>query len=158
MQAHDVTLDQVMESDTRAHSTSAFFYFSNGAMIGTGGFIETPNQRVGSARCIAARDGEDLAKLPHSATRRRPTARRWSSERRRRRRHRHLAVCSAMRSINDGPGLMIVVDKYPWPTRCEATQDVEAALDELRPGTPRTWRSIRRSSGRQTSSRWRSTT
>ena len=38
--------------------------------------------------------------------------------------------------INDGPGLMLVVEKYPWANTLELTQGVEQALDELRPGLP----------------------
>src|SRR5256886_4443807 len=36
--------------------------------------------------------------------------------------------------INDGPGLMLIVEKYPWGNTLEVTRGVEAALDELKPG------------------------
>ena len=38
--------------------------------------------------------------------------------------------------INDGPGLMLVVEKLPWANTLDVTKGVEAALDELRPGLP----------------------
>ena len=38
--------------------------------------------------------------------------------------------------INDGPGLMLVVEKFPWANTLDVTKGVEAALDELRPGLP----------------------
>ena len=38
--------------------------------------------------------------------------------------------------INDGPGLMLIVEKFPWANTLEVTRGVEAALAELRPGLP----------------------
>jgi CzcA family heavy metal efflux pump len=38
--------------------------------------------------------------------------------------------------INDGPGLMLVVEKYPWANTLELTRGVEQALAELQPGLP----------------------
>jgi CzcA family heavy metal efflux pump len=36
--------------------------------------------------------------------------------------------------INDGPGLLLVVEKFPWSNTLDVTRDVDAAIDELRPG------------------------
>ena len=36
--------------------------------------------------------------------------------------------------IKDGPGLLLVVEKFPWGNTLEVTKDVEAALEEMRPG------------------------
>src|SRR6476646_11572400 len=38
--------------------------------------------------------------------------------------------------INDGPGLMLVVAKFPWANTLDVTHGVEEALDQLRPGLP----------------------
>ena len=38
--------------------------------------------------------------------------------------------------INDGPGLMMIVEKLPWANTLEVTRGVEKALDALRPGLP----------------------
>ena len=38
--------------------------------------------------------------------------------------------------INDGPGLMLIVEKLPWANTLDVTHGVEEALDELRPGLP----------------------
>ena len=38
--------------------------------------------------------------------------------------------------INDGPGLMLIVEKFPWANTLEVTRGVEQALNELRPGLP----------------------
>src|SRR5437867_1817200 len=36
--------------------------------------------------------------------------------------------------VNGGPGLMLVVEKYPWANTLQVTHGVEEALAELRPG------------------------
>ena len=38
--------------------------------------------------------------------------------------------------INDGPGLMLIVEKLPWANTLDVTRGVEAALEELKPGLP----------------------
>ena len=38
--------------------------------------------------------------------------------------------------INDGPGLLLIVEKFPWANTLQVTHGVEAAMDELRPGLP----------------------
>jgi Cu/Ag efflux pump CusA len=38
--------------------------------------------------------------------------------------------------INDGPGLLLIVEKFPWGNTLEVTKGVEAAIDEMRPGLP----------------------
>ena len=58
--ANDVTLDQVMEATADALDAGLMQY-SNGAMIGTGGFIETPNQRLGVRHVLPIVEPDDLA-------------------------------------------------------------------------------------------------
>ncbi len=38
--------------------------------------------------------------------------------------------------INGGPGLMLIVEKFPWGNTIEVTEGVEAALEEMKPGLP----------------------
>ena len=38
--------------------------------------------------------------------------------------------------INDGPGLMLIVEKLPWANTLDVTRGVEEAIDEMRPGLP----------------------
>ena len=45
MRAEKVSLDQVMEVTSQALD-AGLLQFSPGAVIGTGGFVETPNQRI----------------------------------------------------------------------------------------------------------------
>ncbi len=131
MLAHNVSLDQVMEHTADALDVG-ILYFSKGAVIGTGGYIQTPNQRLGIRHVLAISGPEDLGQVP-IADRRRPdgTALRLSD------------VSDVVWDtwplfgdavINDGPGLMLVVEKFPWANTLDVTHGVEDALDELRPG------------------------
>ncbi|MGH2473656.1 MAG: efflux RND transporter permease subunit, partial [Candidatus Limnocylindrales bacterium] len=36
--------------------------------------------------------------------------------------------------INDGPGIMLIVEKLPWANTLDVTRGVEAAMEELKPG------------------------
>src|SRR6266567_920480 len=38
--------------------------------------------------------------------------------------------------INDGPGLMLIIEKFPWGNTLEVTRGVEAALEAMKPGLP----------------------
>jgi CzcA family heavy metal efflux pump len=133
MLAHNVSLDQVMEGTADALDVG-ILYFSKGAVIGTGGYIQTPNQRLGIRHVLAISSPEDLAQVPLAG--------------------QHLANGAPVRLgdvanvvwdtwplfgdavVNAGPGLMLVVEKFPWANTLDVTRGVEAALDQLRPGLP----------------------
>jgi CzcA family heavy metal efflux pump len=133
MRAHDVSLDEVMEGTADALDVG-ILQFSNGAVIGTGGFIQSPNQRINIRHVLAITGPEDLAQVP-LADRRKPDGTPL-----------HLGDVSNVvwdtwplfgdAVVNDGPGLMLVVEKFPWANTLDVTRGVETALDELRPGLP----------------------
>jgi len=126
-----VSLDQVMEVTADALDVG-ILQFSKGAVIGTGGFIQTPNQRLGIRHVLAISSPEDLGQVPIQDRKRDDgTPLRLSD------------VADVVWDtwplfgdavINDGPGLMLVVEKFPWANTLDVTHGVEAALDELRPG------------------------
>ena len=110
---------------------SGILRFSNGAVIGRGGFVDTPNQRIQVEHTLPVLTPKELAKV--SVARRggktltladvaEVTEGTWP------------LIGDAV--INDGPGLMLVVEKYPWANTLELTRDVEKAVDELAPGLP----------------------
>ena len=148
---YDLTLDQVMTTTADAVD-SGILRFSNGAVIGKGGFIETSNQRLQVEHTLPVLTPEDLARV--SVARRHGTT-------------ITLADIAVVKEgtlpligdavINDGPGLMLVVEKFPWANTLELTRGVEDALTELQPGS-RACRWTPRSSRRRTSSISRSTT
>jgi Cu/Ag efflux pump CusA len=63
MQKYHVPLDDVMETTADALDVG-ILQFSNGAVIGTGGFIETPNQRLDIHPVLSIQSAADLAQVP----------------------------------------------------------------------------------------------
>src|SRR5918997_1242087 len=130
MLEHDVSLNDVMEV-TADSLDAGLLRFSEGAVIGTGGFIDTPNQRLAIQHVLPLVDPGDLSQVPieteeGEALRLGDVASVvWD--------HQPL-IGDAV--INDGPGLMLIVEKLPWGNTLEVTRQVEAAIDELRPGLP----------------------
>jgi CzcA family heavy metal efflux pump len=133
MRTYGVSLDDVMEVAADALDVG-ILYFSNGAVIGTGGFIETPNQRVSIHPVTSIRSADDLAQVPiHDKKKSDGTPLRLGD------------VADVVENtwplfgdavVNDGAGLMLVVEKFPWANTLDVTKGVESALDELRPGLP----------------------
>ena len=117
LRAHDVSLDAL----TRAAGEAA-------ALTG-GGFIDTPNQRLAIRQLVGIYKAADLSNAVIDFRGGAPL------------RIRDVAdvvegypapIGDAV--INDGPGLLLIVEKQPWGNTLEVTRNVEAALEALRPG------------------------
>src|SRR3954454_14933218 len=126
----NLTLDHVMETTADALDVGLLRY-SSGAHIGTGGFIDTPTQRLPIHHILSSATPETLAQVPVATRDGKQLVLGdvaqlvWGSQG---------MVGDAV--INDGPGLMLIIEKYPWGNTLEVTRDVEAAFDELKPGLP----------------------
>ncbi len=126
----DVTLDDVSEAVSDALDVGLLRY-SGGAHIGTGGFIETPHQRLEVLHTSAGQTPETLALVPIGLKGGKPLLLGDVA---------HIVfgpqgmIGDAV--INDGPGLMLIVEKFPWGNTLEVTRGVEAALDAMKPGLP----------------------
>src|SRR5688572_11704243 len=142
-----VSLDQIVDTTGNALWVSPLS-FLEASTPGTGGFIDTANQRLGIRHVLPIRSAEDLAQVPlEGCTGGLPTA------------ARHVdATCPATQArqplrlgevatvvedhqpligdavVNGGPGLLLVVEKFPWASTSAVTRGVEEALDSLRPG------------------------
>ncbi|HET8873316.1 MAG TPA: efflux RND transporter permease subunit [Gaiellaceae bacterium] len=130
MRERHVGLEHVMEATSDALD-AGLLRFSDGAVIGTGGFIDTPNQRLTLQHVLPIVKPEDLATIPIAARGSRTV--------------RLGDVAQVVTGtqplagdavINDGPGLLLVVEKFPWGNTLDVTSGVETALDELQPGLP----------------------
>ena len=77
MLAKRVSLDQVMQTTSDAVD-SGLLRFSTGAVIGTGGAVETPNQRIGVRNVLPVVTANDLAR-PRQARSGSVTSRPWRS-------------------------------------------------------------------------------
>jgi Putative silver efflux pump len=128
LQAAQVSLDQVMQTTADAVEAGLLQY-SDGGRIGTGGFLDTPNQRLGLENKVPVVTASDLARVPVKGQEARGL---------------HLGDVATLQRgepalsgdavINSGPGLLLVVEKFPWGNALDVTNGVEQALDELRPG------------------------
>ncbi|VAX00549.1 Cobalt-zinc-cadmium resistance protein CzcA; Cation efflux system protein CusA [hydrothermal vent metagenome] len=130
MQKHNVTLDKVLEVTSDALEVGLLRY-SSGAHIGTGGFIDTPNQRLGIRNVLPIVSANDLAQIP--IFERDGKILRLGDVANLVEDHQPL-IGDAI--INDGPGLMLIVEKYPWGNTLDVTRGVEDAINRLRPSLP----------------------
>ncbi len=125
---HGVSLNQVMDATAEALDVG-ILRFQSGAVIGKGGQIETASQRLPIKHVPPIVGPEDLAHIRlvgHTGD--------------------EVALTDVAdlvidhqpligdAIINDGPGLMLIVEKFPWANTLDVTRGVEAALDEMRPG------------------------
>ena len=123
-----VTLDQVVATTGNAQLVSPLT-FLEASTPGTGGFIETPNQRL-QVRHIFENLGtpENLGQVPVEDTggklRLTDVANVVED-------HQPL-IGDAM--VNGDGGLLLVVEKFPGANTLEVTRGVEGALDKLQPG------------------------
>jgi CzcA family heavy metal efflux pump len=128
MRKKGVTLSQVIRTAGNAQIASPVSYLE-ASVPGTGGFIETPQQRL-QVRNVFDKiaDPKELAKVPveDSGGRLRLTDVANVVED-----HQPL-IGDAV--VNDKDGLMLVVEKFPGANAKDVTKGVEAALEKLKPG------------------------
>ncbi|TNB75711.1 efflux RND transporter permease subunit [Arthrobacter sp. BB-1] len=127
MKAHNVTMEQVMSVANDALAAGLLKH-SSGNLVGTGGFVETPNQRLGVGLVLPIRTAEDLAKV--IIDNRNGTPLRLGDVAQVVVDHNPL-IGDAV--INDGEGLMLIVEKLPWGNTLEVTRGVEEALKQMAP-------------------------
>ena len=127
--ANDVTLDNVMNTTSDALDAGLLKY-SPGALIGTGGALETPSQSLGIRHVQPITSPAELAQVALEEREGKPPLR-LADVANVVEDHQQL-IGDAV--INDGPGLMLIVEKLPWGNTLEVTRGVEEALKELQPG------------------------
>ncbi len=131
MLEHNVTLEAVMDTTSDALDVSLLM-FSEGSFIGTGGFIDTPNQRIGVRSVLPIITPEQIGEVPikdHVKADGSPVLIKdvadivWGTW-----------PLFGDAVINEGPGLMLIVEKLPWANTLDVTRGVEEALAEMAPG------------------------
>ena len=125
LQAQGVSLGQVIETTGNALWVSSLS-FLEASSPGTGGFIDTPNQRLGIWHVLPISSPEDLAQVPVDGT------------------SLTLADVSEIVEdhqpligdaiVNDGSNLLLVIEKLPGTNTLEVTKGVDDALAALKPG------------------------
>ncbi len=126
-----VPLEEVMDVTADALDVG-LLQFSEGSVIGTGGFIDTPNQRLGIRSVLPILTPESLGQVP-IGDRKAPDGSPlvlddvgdvvWGTW-----------PLFGDAVINGGPGLMLIVEKLPWANTLDVTRGVEAAFEEMAPG------------------------
>lgn len=129
--ANGVTLEQVMETTADALDVG-LLTFSPGATIGTGGFVETPNQRLSIQNILPILTVDHLAEVTLGVDAAGNPVR-----------LKDVATVKEDHQpmigdgiINEGIGLLLIVEKFPWANTLDVTNGVEEAIDILRPGLP----------------------
>ena len=129
MQANHVTLDHAMTITADALD-AGLLRFSSGAVVGTGGFLEG-NQRIPVRSSLPIAAPADLARVP--------------LEKRGNKTLRIGNVANVVYGhppligdavVNGGPGLLMVIEKFPGSNTVAVTKGVEQAIKDLRPGLP----------------------
>jgi CzcA family heavy metal efflux pump len=136
MAEQGITLNQVMEAAAEALDVG-LLQFSDGHYVGSGGFIDTPNQRLQIRHVLPIIEKSDevkpdlLAEVVITMKDGKPIRMRDVAD----------VVVDHQPMIGDGivndaPGLMCIVEKFPWGNTLQVTKEVEAAIDAMRPGLP----------------------
>jgi CzcA family heavy metal efflux pump len=127
---HDVTLQQVMDAGSDALDAGLLRY-SDGAVVGTGGFVESDGQRLNIRHVQPIIGPEDLGKVP--------VVERDGRTLRLEDMGRVLVDSGPIWGdavINDGQGIMLIVQKYRGANTMEVTRGVEQAMESMQPGLP----------------------
>jgi CzcA family heavy metal efflux pump len=136
LQKHKVTLDEVKKATADALDVG-LLQFSDGHRIGTGGWIDTPNQRMPIRHVLPIIYRSDEVNPDHlgnvvlKMVNGKPLLLKDVAE----------VVIDHQPMIGDGIinddiGLLLIVEKFPWGNTLQVTQGVEEALDAMRPGLP----------------------
>ena len=128
MVKENVTLEQVMTATSDALDAGLLPY-SQGHFIGRGGWLDGTAQRTSVRHVLPIVTAEDMRTIPIRTQDGRKV---------------HLEdVADLVRDhqpmigdavINQGDGLMLIVEKLPWANTMDVTRGVEQALAELKPG------------------------
>ena len=117
LRANEVSLAQVVDAASEA------------LFIGAGGFVDTPNQRLAVFLTQAIDTPEDLARVPVAV--RGGGVLTLGDVAEVVEGHAQM-IGNAV--INDGPGILLIVEKQPWGNTFEVTEQVESALQTMQPG------------------------
>lgn len=130
LQENGVSVVQVMKTTGNALWVSPLS-FVEASTPGSGGFIETPNQRMGVQHLSPISTAEDLAQVTVEDTEGRIL--------------RLGDVADVVENnqpligdavVEDGPSLMLVIEKFPGESTVDVTEGLEAALAAMAPGLP----------------------
>ncbi|MEZ4616637.1 MAG: efflux RND transporter permease subunit [Caldilineaceae bacterium] len=133
LRENDVSVTEVMQSMSDSLDSGMVLY-SEGAIIGTGGYLETAEQRMPIYYHSAISNADDLSQVALNG---RTNA---AGE--------NLQIGDVATVVHDtwpmigdavvngGEGLLLIVEKFPWANTVSVTEGVEQAIEEMKPGLP----------------------
>ncbi|MGA9101477.1 efflux RND transporter permease subunit [Aeromicrobium sp.] len=127
---YDIPIDTVMEAGSEALDSGVLQY-AKSFTVGQGGFVETATQRLNIENVQPITGPEDLAKVP--VAKRGDQVLRMSDLGDVKQDSQQLWGEGV---INDGDGLMLIVQKYRGANTKEVTEHVEEVMQEMAPGLP----------------------
>jgi CzcA family heavy metal efflux pump len=130
LRENGVSVQEVMDATSDALEAGLMTH-SDGSLIGTGGFIDTPNQRFSVRHRLSIVDPDGLGEV--SIQNREGKSLQIKDVAQLVRGHQPLVGDGV---INGGPGLLLIVEKFPWANTLQVTKGVDDALAALTPGLP----------------------
>ena len=136
LKKHNVTLEEVKDA-VGSSLDVGLLQFSSGHIIGTGGWVDTPNQRMPVRHVLPIVYKSDEVTPDQLAN---VVLRSENGETLLMKDVAEVVIghqpMVGEGIVNDGVGLLLIVEKFPWANTLEVTRGVEEALDALRPGLP----------------------
>jgi Cu/Ag efflux pump CusA len=127
LQSHKVSLTQLIESTGNALWVSPLS-FVEASTPGTGGFVETPNQRLGVQHIQPIATPDQLANVAVEGTQ---SPLRIGDVANVTEDHQPLIGDA---SLDGAPSLMLVVERFPDANTAQVTHDVDEAIEAMKPG------------------------
>lgn len=129
--ANGVSLNEVLQA-TSDTLDAGLVQYAVGSTVGTGGFIDTPNQRLPIRHVSPIVTSEELAQVAiNDRTKSDGTPLRLGDVARM---VQDTWPMIGDAVVNDGPGLLLIVEKFPWANTLQVTKGVDEALEVMRPG------------------------
>jgi Cu/Ag efflux pump CusA len=128
LQARGVTLNQVIRTTGNAVWVSPLSFLES-STPGSGGFLETGNQRIGIQHVLPITTPSDLAQVSVENVTGTPLV--LGDVATVRENHQPL-IGDAV--ADEDPALMLVIEKFPEANTAEITAALEAAMEDLKPG------------------------
>jgi Cu/Ag efflux pump CusA len=127
LQDKGITLEQVIKTTGNAVWVSPLS-FLEASTPGTGGFVESPSQRLGIQHVLPIRTPADLAKVSVEDT----NPQLLLGDIAQVKEDHQPLIGDAV--VGQDAGLLLVVEKFPGTSALQVTKDIEAALKDLEPG------------------------
>ena len=127
---YDISLQQVMDTSANALE-SGLLQYSDGAVVGTGGFVESDGQRLNIRHVQPITGPDQLGEVP--------VLERDGKMVRLKDLGQTIVDPGPLIGdavVDDGPGLLLVVQKYRGANTVDVTRGVEEAMAEMAPGLP----------------------